>query len=87
MLTLDMPQTGLIIGGGVIMSLVVLRGVGNVAMGAASYLVDERRARETKQKAANIEAELLGREAAMETLALNPDGSVEEPIIGVVEGS
>jgi hypothetical protein len=54
-------------------------------VGVAFNVVEDRRAMESKQREENAAAEAFGRAAASEPLALNPDGSIEEPILGVVE--
>lgn len=85
MQSLDMPQILLVSIGTMIMAMVVMRAIGSSSVGLASALVDQRRAMEAKRKADNLAAEAAGLDAAREPLALNPDGSIEEPIIGVVE--
>jgi hypothetical protein len=44
-----------------------------------------RRSLEAQRHAANAAAEAAGRAAALEPLALNPDGTIEEPILAEVE--
>lgn len=70
---------------GVIMTLTFLRAVGQGSVAIASGFIDERRALEAKRKEENAAAEAAGRAAALEPLNLNADGSIEEPIMGVVE--
>jgi hypothetical protein len=71
--------------GSAMMFYVLLNAIGKSAMVLASETIVERRAMEKRRAADNEAAEAAGRAAAMEPLALNPDGTVEEPIIGVVE--
>jgi hypothetical protein len=85
MTTIDMPQFILIAFGTGMMAMIVLRSIGQRAVSVASFAVDDRRAYEKRCREENAAAEAAGRAAALEPLALNPDGSVEEPIIGVVE--
>ena len=75
----------LVFSGGLVMMLLLLRGIGEGAVELASVMVDDRRKREAQERADNAAAEAAGRAAAMEPLALNPDGTIEDPIIGVVE--
>lgn len=67
------------------MTVALLRAVGACSMVHAQELVQVRRQNEAKIRAANAAAEAAGRAAALEPLNLNPDGSIEEPIIGIVE--
>jgi hypothetical protein len=85
MFDLDTPQILLMAGGAAVMTIVTLRSIAGGAMAVASNVIVERRALEEKRHADNAEAEAAGRAAALEPLSLNPDGSIEEPIIGVVE--
>jgi len=85
MFSMDTPQFLLIIAGTAVMTFLTLRAIGQGAVGVASQVIDERRAMEAQRHADNAEAEAAGRAAALEPLALNADGTVEEPIIGVVE--
>lgn len=71
--------------GGAIMGMIMLRSIGGTAMTIALADVAARREHEASRRAENLAAEAIGRAAALEPLALNPDGTVEEPIIGVVE--
>jgi len=59
--------------------------VGQGAVVMASGEICDRRARQKRKREADAAAEAAGRAAALEPLALNTDGSVEEPILGVVE--
>jgi hypothetical protein len=80
------PSSWMLIGAGaLVMMIVLLRGIGEGAMQVASVICVERRKREEQERADNAAAEAAGKQAGMEPLALNPDGSIEEPIIGVVE--
>ena len=85
-----MPQVSgaqllLVIAGGLAMIYVMLKAIGQSAMSVATDTVQTRRANEAQRRAEDAAAEAAGRAAALEPLALNSDGSIEEPIIGVVE--
>jgi hypothetical protein len=82
---LDMSGWLLMGFGTLVMALIVLRSIGQGAVVLASDMVETRRAGEARRKQENAEAEAHGQRAALEPLALNPDGTIEEPIIGVVE--
>ncbi len=71
--------------GTVAVMLTLLDALGAHAQVMADGLVDDRRRRIRASREADEAAEAAGRAAALEPLALNPDGSVAEPIIGVVE--
>ena len=75
----------LVAGGGLVMALVLLRGIGQGAVEVATVMVSDRRELEARQKADNAAAEAAGKAAGIEPLALNPDGTIEEPILAVVE--
>jgi hypothetical protein len=77
----------LIVVGGIIMLFTVLKGIGQSAEVMAWDAIGERRAVEARKREEDAEAEAAGRAAALEPLALNADGSIEEPVIGMVEGS
>ena len=85
MRTLDPIVYWLVIFGGLIMAMVLLRAISQGAIQVASVMVDERRRLEAQQRADNAAAEAAGKAAAMEPLNLNPDGTIEEPIVAVVE--
>ena len=85
MYDLDPPQILLILAGTAVMTVVTLRSITQGALVVASQVIEERRTVEAKRHADNAEAEAAGRAAALEPLSLNADGSIEEPIIGVVE--
>ena len=85
MIAYDSPQMFLIVFGSVIMGITVLRSIAQSAVGVAFQVVEDRRALESQRREENAAAEAFGRAAASEPLALNPDGSIEEPILGVVE--
>ena len=84
---LDLFQFLLIVAGGLAMAVVLLRSIGDGALAIASIVVVERRAEEDRRRADNAVAEALGKASMLEPLALNPDGSIEEPILGVVESA
>lgn len=79
------PELVLIAAGGAIMSYILLNAIGRSAMALASDEIATRRTVESQRRAENAAAEAAGRAAALEPLALNPDGTIEEPIIGEVE--
>jgi hypothetical protein len=83
--TLDMPGWLLLGFGLALMALIVLRSIGQGAVIMATGMVEARRASAARQREENATAEAEAQRAAMEPLALNADGTVEEPIIGVVE--
>ena len=74
-------------GGGAAAACLLLRAVGTWSHGLARELVNDRRASEERRCLANAQAEADGEAAALEPLAINSDGSVQEPILGLVEGS
>jgi hypothetical protein len=75
----------LILMGGLIMLSVMLSAIGRTAIADASEQIDTRRQRESERHAADLLAEAAGRAAALEPLALNADGTIEEPIVAMVE--
>ncbi|MCL2639300.1 MAG: hypothetical protein FWD53_00490 [Phycisphaerales bacterium] len=77
----------LVFGGVLVMTMVLLRAIGQGALQVALVMIDERRRLESQRKADNAAAEAAGRAAAMEPLNLNPDGTIEEPILAIVENS
>jgi hypothetical protein len=79
------PEITLIALGGAIMGYVLLNAIGRSAMVDASTEIAARRATEAQRRAENAAAEAAGRAAALEPLALNPDGTIEEPILAQVE--
>jgi hypothetical protein len=79
------PEIVLIALGGFVMVCVMLSAIGRTAMASASDQIDERRKREAQRRAEDAEAEVRGHAAALEPLALNADGTIEEPIVAVVE--
>ena len=87
MANLSIFQVLLVFFGGFVMVYIVLKSIGNGAAVTASGEITRRREREKRQRAEDAAAEAAGRAAAMEPLALNPDGSIEEPILAMVEGS
>ncbi len=82
---LDTTGWVLVGGGALVMGGIVLRSIGQGAVVLASDMVDYRRTEVAQRKQANAEAESAGRAASLEPLALNADGTIEEPIIGEVE--
>ena len=72
---------------GVVMALTFLRAIGRGSVSIASDIVERRREDEARRHDENVAAEAAGRAAALEPLALNSDGSIEEPILGVAEAT
>ena len=85
----DLSALHLLLAGvsGLIMFYVMLKAVSQGAWVTALEQISVRRERETRQRAEDAAAEAAGRAAALEPLALNADGSVEEPIVAMVEGA
>jgi len=75
----------LVLLGSMVMAVALLKGVMTAANAGALVLIDQRRMVEAVRAWANAEAEAAGRAASLEPLNLNADGSIEEPILGVVE--
>ncbi len=71
--------------GGALMVYITLTTIGRTAMAVAGEAITERRRQEALRRAQDAAAEAAGRAAALEPLALNPDGSIEEPIVAEVE--
>jgi hypothetical protein len=71
--------------GGAIMSYVMLKAIGQSAMVTASGEIAERRAAEVRRRVEDAAAEAAGRAAALEPLAVNADGTLEEPILAMAE--
>ena len=82
----DLTVLLLWLGGGAAAAYLLLRAVGAGSDGLAQQLIDQRRALEAQRRLANAQAEAAGHAAALEPLALNPDGSVQEPILALAEG-
>ena len=82
---LDATQVVLIAVGATVMTGLMLRAIAQSSFVLASDVIQTRRALEAKRHADNAEAEAAGRAAALEPLVLNADGTIEEPIIAVVE--
>lgn len=80
------PQQYLLVAiGGIVMSAIVLRAIAQSSVSVAFRVVEDRRAVVLQRSLDNAAAESFGRAAGLEPLALNPDGTIEEPIVGVVE--
>lgn len=75
----------LVVLGTIVVMLTLLNALGAQAQVLADGLADTRRRQIRALQDADDAAEAAGRAAALEPLALNSDGSVAEPIIGVVE--
>jgi hypothetical protein len=75
----------LIILGTAMMIYVLLKAIAQGALVVASEEIAQRRAAEEQRRAENAAAEAAGRAAALEPLEVNPDGSIVEPILAMVE--
>ncbi len=75
----------LMLGGGAAAAGVLLCAIGSGSHVQAQRLIDLRREKEREQKQMNAAAEAAGLAAATEPLALNADGTISEPILGLVE--
>jgi len=75
----------LVAAGSTAMIYVMLKAIGQSAVVVVSENVVTRRAAEARRHAEDAAAEAAGRVAALEPLALNPDGSIQEPIVAEVE--
>ena len=78
-------EIGLIVMGGGIMLWIIVKSISQSAGVMAWVAIEERRAAEAKKREEDAVAEAAGRAAALEPLALNADGSIEEPVIAIVE--
>lgn len=67
------------------MTLTLLKGITLCSAGMAGDQITEHREMLAKRRADRAAAEAVGRAAAKEPLALNPDGTIQEPIIATVE--
>ena len=83
--TLGGMQLLLVVMGGAIMSYVMLKAIGQSAMVTASEEIAMRRAAALQRRIEDAAAEAAGRAAALEPLAVNADGSLEEPILAMPE--
>jgi hypothetical protein len=68
-----------------LMTSIMLRGITGHASGIAAALAEAAHDADDSATRAKKDAEKMGRAAALEPLAQNPDGSIIEPIVGVVE--
>lgn len=80
-----MYETFLAVMGGVVIVYVMLKAIGQSAVVVATAEITQRRAEEAQRRAEDAAAEAAGRAAALEPLALNADGSIEEPVVATVE--
>jgi hypothetical protein len=85
--SISLFQVLLIAIGGLIMFCIVLKTIGQSAGVVAWEAIQRRRAAEATRLAEDAAAEAAGRAAALEPLALNADGSIEEPVLALVEGA
>jgi hypothetical protein len=83
--SIDTFQAILIAGGAFMMFSIVVRAINQGAMMTASEEITVRRAAQKRRREEDAAAEAAGRAAGLEPLNLNPDGSVEEPILAEVE--
>ncbi len=67
------------------MALALLKGITLGSASIASKMITDNRDLISKRRADRLAAEAFGRAAAKEPLALNPDGTIQEPIIAAVE--
>ncbi len=67
------------------MALALLKGITLCSSSIAGDQITEHRDLLAKRRADRAAAEAAGRAAAKEPLALNPDGTIQEPIIATVE--
>lgn len=82
---LDEPMLYLVALAVLAMAAALLKGITQCSLVCAQQLIDQRRDEELRMREANAAAEAAGRAAALEPLNTNPDGTIEEPIIGIVE--
>jgi len=80
-----MSQVVLVAMGAVVMTALMLRAIAQSSFVVAADAIQTRRALIAQRHADNAEAEAEGRAAALEPLVLNADGTIEEPIIAMVE--
>ena len=73
----------MILAAAALMAFALLRAIAQCSFQQAQTLVDARRALEAQRREDNAEAEAVGKAAALEPLALNADGTIEEPILAV----
>jgi len=71
--------------GGAAMLVALVSGVNQTGLALAQVLVDNRRREVRRQQEEHASAEAAGHAAALEPLLLNPDGTIVEPIVGIVE--
>jgi len=71
--------------GGGAMALTLLKGINLEAASLAGEKITDHRDMLAKRRADRAAAEAVGKAAAKEPLALNPDGTIQEPIIAAVE--
>ncbi len=85
MFSMDPTQFLLVAVGGMVMAAIMLRAIAQSSVAVAYGVVKDRRAMVLQRHLQNEAAEVLGRLAGLEPLALNPDGTIEEPVVSVVE--
>ena len=78
-------QILLIAAGAAIMFYVMLKAIAQSAQVVAGEEITKRRADIARRHAEDAAAEAAGRAAALEPLATNPDGTIMEPYLAMVE--
>ena len=78
-------ELALIAVGTAMMLHVLLKAIVQGAMGTAVGEIDRRREAQARRRSEDAAAEAAGRAAALEPLELNPDGTIVEPILAMVE--
>jgi heme exporter protein D len=71
--------------GGLAMLIALVRGVNQTGLALAQVLVEDRRRSAQLLRDDDAQAEAVGQAAGLEPLLLNSDGSIAEPIVGIVE--
>jgi hypothetical protein len=71
--------------GSAAMFYIMLKAIGQGALAVASEQIAQRREERERRRAEDAAAEDAGRAAALEPLAVNADGTIEEPILAQVE--
>jgi hypothetical protein len=81
----DISLVVLACAGGAAAIWIVLEAIASGSGAMAASLIEQRREREEKRRTEMEGAEAAGRAAGQEPLALNADGTIERPILGLVE--
>ncbi len=64
---------------------ILVRGITSYAAGISSAMIETARNDSDLEQTQKRHAEKMGRAAGLEPLAQTPDGSIMEPIMGIVE--